>query len=1124
MMRESARPTIGFLSTWSVYQGATIDGYTHTLLQGISAAARERGCNLLLGCGISLPGSSRASRTAWSVSDTNADFIPLGPWNADGLIITPDDLSDSQFAYLKDLVDAGFPVVMTTAEIPGLVLNNSQMVTVDNAEGIRQAMEHLFAHGHQRIAFVAGKSGRGGDSAERLAGYLETLRAANLPYDPRLVAFGEHRMRDGRTAMQQILATGAPFSALVASNDLSCLGAVEVLRAAGRRVPEDVAVIGFDDILEARSQIPPLTTVRHPTFALGYQSVITLLNTVQARASGAQARPAHPVFRIPTQLVVRQSCGCRPESAASKFSFAPRDTQQTLVHEMAQATVVEARHSSQQEIEPMCVRLVNAFQAARAQHDTAPFDHALQELTLWLDEHNEDAFAWHAAISNLSTGIPRSKTADVSFAHTLIDRARLEMAEHAQRQTTDVLVQHMEMSSRLGLMTAQLLAVLDTVEGANILAEHLPHLGITHALVAMYDPRDDDLYACARVLIDTETARPHSLVGQEFSPRSFPPDDFYPNTPLQLALLPLAVTQTRTDAEPTGERDGEMPERSMGFVALSLLPNAPLTSLESCAAITHNLGAALRSGSLYREALEGRRLAEEANRLKSRFLSTVSHELRTPLSLIVGLSDMVLTQKHEALSTTSRRDLQQIHSSAQHLGRLINDVLDLASSEAGQLRLLREPLDLAAELHEVALIGAEMAREKGLQWHFEIDAGHAASTPLRVIGDRTRLRQIVLNLLSNAVKFTARGKIALEMRRNGETATILVSDTGIGIAPPDQAQLFQEFQRTERTVAAGYGGMGLGLAISKHLVVQHGGTIGVRSPGDFGGGTTFYFALPLLREEVRTTTGDDLLAYTLDTRGKFQPFSPELIDAALEPAAAEAAHAILVVDDDREILKLHCRLVEQLGYRALPARSGREALELVAMEHPSLVLLDLMMPELDGFHVLDALRAGETTRDIPVIVLTARALDETDIERLNRGVASIMAKGLFHSSETMQHIQAALEQQRTLVSPTRRLVRRAMGFIHEKYAEPLTREQIAAHVNISPDYLTDCFRQEVGITPMVYLNRYRLRQARELLETTDLKITQIALAVGFSESAHFTRMFQREVGMTPRAWRQGNRA
>lgn len=1123
MSSPSARPTIGFLSTWSVYQGATIDGYTYTLLQGISAAAREHGCNLLLGCGISLPASTRASRTAWSVSGDNADFIPVGPWNTHGLIITPDDLSNQQFAYLEDLVHAGLPIVMTTAEIPGLALNNSQMVTVDNAYGIRQALLHLFAHGHRRIAFVAGKSGRGGDSAERLAAYRETLREANIPYDPRLVAFGEHWMREGHAAMQRILATGAPFTALVASNDLSCLGALEVLRAAGKRIPEDVAVIGFDDILEARSQLPPLTTVRHPTFALGYQSVVTLLETIQTRASAAQTHSPAPVFRIPTQLVVRQSCGCRPESAASKISFTPKGSKQTLAHEMAQATLVEARHSSLQELEPRCLELVKAFQAALAQNDNAPFDRELQHLTQWLDEHNEDAFAWHAAISNLRSLIPPSNIrdgGDASFAHTLIDRARLEIAEHAQRQATDILLQHMEMSNRLGLMTAQLLAVLDSAQGAAILAEHLPHLGIEHALVAKYVPRDDDPYACATVLIDTRTAPPHSLVGQEFSPRAFPPDDLTPNVPLQWALLPLVIAQPHAASAPDAN---EVPENAMGFVALALQPHAPLTSLESCAAITHNLGAALRSGSLYHDALEGRRLAEEANSLKSRFLSTVSHELRTPLSLIVGLADMVLEQKRDALSTTSRRDLEQIHASAQHLGRLISDVLDLASSEAGQLRLAREPIDLAAEMNQVALIGAEMAREKGLQWHAAFDYAGTESSAARVIADRTRIRQIVLNLLSNAVKFTTRGKIALDVRVDARHATISVSDTGIGIAPQDQMQLFREFQRAERTIAAGYGGMGLGLAISKHLVEQHGGTIGVRSPGDFGSGATFYFTLPLLRDELYTSFDAQQLAYTLDTPPSFQPLTPDLLDAALEPAV-ESSRPILVVDDDREILALHCRLVEQLGHRALPARNGREALELVQAERPALVLLDLMMPELDGFHVLDALRAGETTRDIPVIVLTARALDENDIERLSRGVAAIMAKGLFHSSETLQHIQAALEQQRTLVSPTRRLVRRAMGFIHEQYAEPLTREQIAAHVNISPDYLTDCFRQEVGVTPMVYLNRYRLKQARDLLENSDMKIAQIALAVGFSESAHFTRMFQREVGVTPRAWRQGHRA
>jgi hypothetical protein len=189
-LKQGSRPTVGFLSTWSVYEGTTIDNYNHALLQGVCAAARDHDCNLLIGCGISLPGSSRASRTAWPVPGPSLDFVPVGPWNTDGLIIIPDDLSDSQFEYVQDLIRGGYPVVLTTAERPG------PLVAVDNASGIRQAFDHLRQHGHRQIAFVAGKAGRGGDSAERLAAYRAALREADLAEDSRLVAFGEHRFED----------------------------------------------------------------------------------------------------------------------------------------------------------------------------------------------------------------------------------------------------------------------------------------------------------------------------------------------------------------------------------------------------------------------------------------------------------------------------------------------------------------------------------------------------------------------------------------------------------------------------------------------------------------------------------------------------------------------------------------------------------------------------------------------------------------------------------------------------------------------------------------------------------------------------------------------------------------
>jgi len=175
---------------------------------------------------------------------------------------------------------------------------------------------------------------------------------------------------------------------------------------------------------------------------------------------------------------------------------------------------------------------------------------------------------------------------------------------------------------------------------------------------------------------------------------------------------------------------------------------------------------------------------------------------------------------------------------------------------------------------------------------------------------------------------------------------------------------------------------------------------------------------------------------------------------------------------------------------------------------------------MDGFAVLDELQAHASTRDIPVIILTARLLSDVDLERCNRGVATILAKGLFSAEETLGHVEAALTHQHTLNRATQQLIRKAMAYIHTRFSEPLTREAIADHIGISADYLTDCFRQELGITPIIYIRRYRIRQACELLRNSNQSITQVALAVGFLDSAHFTRTFQREVGSSPRVFRR----
>jgi YesN/AraC family two-component response regulator len=253
----------------------------------------------------------------------------------------------------------------------------------------------------------------------------------------------------------------------------------------------------------------------------------------------------------------------------------------------------------------------------------------------------------------------------------------------------------------------------------------------------------------------------------------------------------------------------------------------------------------------------------------------------------------------------------------------------------------------------------------------------------------------------------------------------------------------------------------------------------------------------------------------------YKPLKPEQF-ARILPEMNETSDrkaTILVVDDDPGILDLHCRMIEKSGRHTLTARNGLEALTLLEDHRPDLILLDLTMPVMDGFEMLDQLRLRESLRDIPVIILTSRILSDADLERCNRGVASILGKGLFSTVETLNHIEAALARHNPLGGATRQLVRRAMVYIHEHFTDPLGREEIADQIGISPDYLTDCFRQELGITPITYIRRYRIRQACELLRNTDQSITQIAMNVGFSESAHFSHTFLREMGLTPRAYR-----
>ena len=1178
-MKQHTACTIGVLAAWQVYEGTTVDGYLHVLLDGIRAAAHDRNCNLLLSCGVAPPSPRRLLTPAWPIPMPDTQFVPVGPWNTDGLLVVPNRLSAERLSYVQNLIADGHPVVFAGA--PEL----APTVAVDNAHGIDQAVEHLIAHGHRKIAFIAGPVNQPGDSLERLEAYRAALQRLGLEVDSQLIAYADQAddIESGRQAMHKILAAQVSFSGLLTYNDWVAIGAMQTLQSARLETPRDVAVIGFDDRLHARVQDPPITTVRHPTFDLGYQSLVALLDLMNGTWDG------HSPIRIPTRLVIRQSCGCRSETTPT-IGHATRTAPSALARAMAEAAVTEAQHYELDELGGMSERLLAALAASVGQANDVLFSQVLAEVLQSTEARGEDVHIWHAAILALQNEIERAATRpDLAQPHVehWLNRAHLTISQQSRRQTTRALIHRMEMAERLGLMTAQLLAALDTAHIAAILAEHLPGIGIRHLVAAFFVPEEDDAFASSTLVLRCGLGDPASL---QFVTRHFPLPDFYPSVePLHLAVLPLIIQG-----------------QNVGFAAFDA------SNLEPCAVIMRNLAAALQNSQLYHDAAKGRRLAEEANRLKTRFLSTVSHELRTPLNVIVGLSKLMLNEQAQGASPAPQ-DLERIYLSAQHLGFLIRDVLDLASSDAGQLRLRCEPLDLVQVMQAAVATGEQLARDKGLTWRVEMPD----CTP-RMWGDPTRLRQVALNFISNAVKFTPQGTVTFAIQVEPSRVTVSVSDTGLGIPPRDQENVFDEFRQSERTASRGYGGLGLGLAISRHLIELHGGEIGVRSSGVEGEGATFYFGLPIVTEPTGTPepaaltsvpvallltdqaeTGEHVSAYlrrqgfevvaqiveaqsdwltqirevapaavlldrrlaqdraweiihrlkqesatqdvpvlfytltpdqdagsVLEVDYRQKPLESDQLARVLKPAVGRQHHEIiLIVDDDPYVLDLHTRLVKQqlADCQVLQARHGLEALAILEHTRPDLILLDLMMPELDGFGVLEALQSREALRDIPVVVLTAQVLNGADMARLNRGVVSVLEKGVLSAEEALARVASALARVDRLGSAAQRLVRKVMAYLHEHYAEPLTREQIARYVGASESYLANCFHQELGLSPMTYLNRYRIRQARALLEAGELNVTEVAFSVGFSDSAYFGRVFQREVGVSPGAYRRGQR-
>ena len=508
---------------------------------------------------------------------------------------------------------------------------------------------------------------------------------------------------------------------------------------------------------------------------------------------------------------------------------------------------------------------------------------------------------------------------------------------------------------------------------------------------------------------------------------------------------------------------------------------------------------AIQNANLFTEVEEKGRQLELASQHKSQFVASMSHELRTPLNAIIGLTEMMVTNAARFGTEKAAEPLRRVHRAGQHLLGLINQVLDLSKIEAGKLELNPESVNLAPLIDEVVGTARQLAQQN--KNNLVVDAQEKLGA---LTVDPMRLRQILLNLLSNACKFTTQGEVKLRVRKVADGRNwveFAVADTGIGMTPEQQAKLFEEFTQADSSTARRYGGTGLGLAITRKLARMMGGDVTVAS--EPGKGSVFTVRLPAGAERATRAatnggrppstdcvlvvdddaTARELIAEQLKAEGfsvataaggleglklakDLRPIAitldvmmPDLdgwsVLAALrqDPELAEIPVIMITILDehrrgvalgaagyltkpiDRE--RLH-RMVSRFRASARPTRvllveddkdqrerlrgwlqgeqwvvqesaNGREALTRLQADKPDVILLDLMMPEMDGFAVVAALQKEPRWRDIPVIVITARDLDAKDRERLNSGVQSVLVKETFRPRELVERIRQLVQ-------------------------------------------------------------------------------------------------------------------
>lgn len=525
---------------------------------------------------------------------------------------------------------------------------------------------------------------------------------------------------------------------------------------------------------------------------------------------------------------------------------------------------------------------------------------------------------------------------------------------------------------------------------------------------------------------------------------------------------------------------------------------------------------------LYREKQKLTKRLAALNETQSRFFANISHEFRTPLTLIIGPLQQKIEQNPSSPET---KDLKMMHRNAVRLHRLIDEILDLSKIESGNMNIQAAESDLKQFLKTAYASFESLANQKQINYSLQLpDAA--------VVGyfDRDKVEKIVYNLLFNALKFTPEGgTVQLIASVSADQLTIQVADSGPGIPEEKLPHIFDRFFQVEESASI-HGGTGLGLALSKELAHAHHGTL--TAANQKSGGSVFTLTFPIAQGYYKNELSPTVLS-PADFSFKTYLEEEVLYDTAFD---AETALPVLVIAEDQSDMREFIRQVMADHYQIILAEDGKDAWEKILQHVPDLVISDLMMPGLNGNELCKKIKSHEATSHIPVILLTARADQQSKLEGLHTGADDYLTKP-FDARELQARVQNLIVQREKLKvlfahrstpftpvadeTPESQFVNKVIGILKKNFADPdFGVDEFTREIGMSRMQLHRKLKALTDKSPGDFLRLFRLEHAKKLLSAKGISVSEAAYQSGFNNLPNFSRLFKAWAGVTPTEFQQ----